>query len=42
VAPTIDDQLAALRGQFSRIDLEQLGNEETAQLLTTISKLLRG
>ncbi len=30
------------KGQLSRIDLEQLGNEETAQLLTTKSKLLRG
>ncbi len=39
---TVDAQLAALQEQLAQIDLEQLGKEEKEQLLTTMSKLLKG
>ena len=40
--PSIDAQLATLREQLTRIDLEQLGEEEKERLLNTMSKLLKG
>jgi len=39
---SVDTQLAALQEQLAQIDLEQLGKEEKQQLLTTMSKLLKG
>jgi class 3 adenylate cyclase/NAD(P)-dependent dehydrogenase (short-subunit alcohol dehydrogenase family) len=39
---SVDAQLAALQEQLAQIDLEQLGKEEKQQLLTTMSKLLKG
>ena len=39
---TVDAQLALLQEQLAQIDLEQLGKEEKQQLLTTMSKLLKG
>ena len=39
---SVDAQLAALQGQLAQIDLEQLGKEEKQQLLTAMSKLLKG
>ncbi len=41
-APSIDAQLAALREQLARIDLDRLGNDEKERLLSTMSKLLKG
>ncbi len=40
--PSIDAQLATLREQLTRIDLEQLGEEEKERLLNSMSKLLKG
>ena len=40
--PSIDAQLATLREQLTRIDLEQLREEEKERLLNTMSKLLKG
>lgn len=40
--PSIDAQLATLRELLTRIDLEQLGEEEKERLLNTMSKLLKG
>jgi len=39
--PSIDEQLAALREQLTRIDLEQLGEEEKERLMSSMSKLLK-
>ena len=39
---SVDAQLVALQEQLAQIDLEQLGKEEKQQLLTTMSKLLKG
>jgi adenylate cyclase len=39
--PSIDEQLAALREQLTRIDLEQLGEEEKESLMSSMSKLLK-
>ena len=41
-APSVDAQLAALREQLTRIDLEQLSEAEKEQLLDNMSKLLKG
>ena len=39
---SIDERLAALREQLTRIDLEHLAEEEKERLLSTMSKLLKG
>ena len=41
-APSVDAQLAALREQLTRIDLERLSETEKEQLLDSVSKLLKG
>jgi len=39
---SVDAQLAALQEQLAQIDVKELGNGEKQQLLTTLSKLLKG